>query len=63
MPSRAGIVGCGRIGSEFDDDPKRKTVSTHAGAYSASSDIKLVAASDLDEERLRKCGKRWGITY
>ncbi|MBN1162058.1 MAG: Gfo/Idh/MocA family oxidoreductase [Dehalococcoidales bacterium] len=59
---RAGIVGCGRIGSEFDTDPKRKTVSTHAGAYSASDAIELVAVSDLNEEKLVKCGRRWGIT-
>jgi len=58
---RAGIVGCGRIGSEFDDDPLRKTVSTHAGAYTVNNDIDLVAASDLDSKRLAKCGKRWGI--
>jgi predicted dehydrogenase len=58
---RAGIVGCGRIGSEFDDDPRRKTVSSHAGAYTANGDIDLVAVSDLDEEKLQKCGKRWGV--
>ena len=58
---RAGLIGCGRIGSEFDEDPKRKMISTHAGAYSAVDEIELVAASDLDEEKLRKCGKRWGI--
>jgi predicted dehydrogenase len=61
MNYRVGIVGCGRIGSEFDDDPKRKQVSTHAGAYAAARGVKLVAASDLDGERLNKCGKRWGI--
>jgi len=59
---RAGIVGCGRIGSEFDDDPLRKTVSTHAGAYTANGDIELAAAADLDEERLQKCGQRWGLS-
>jgi predicted dehydrogenase len=62
MNYRAGIVGCGRIGSEFDDDPKRKMISTHAGAYSATSGVELVAVSDLDQEKLKKCGKRWGIT-
>ncbi len=62
MKYRAGIVGCGRIGSEFDDDPKRKTISTHAGAYSVANGVKLVAASDLNGERLRKCGQRWSIT-
>jgi len=58
---RAGLIGCGRIGSEFDDDPKRKMISTHAGAYSAVDETKLVAACDLDEKKLKKCGKKWGI--
>lgn len=61
MSFRAGIAGCGRIGSEFDDDPKRKAISTHAGAYSAVDGVELVAASDLDEGKLDRCGKRWGI--
>lgn len=58
---KAGIVGCGRIGSEFDDDPKRKMVSTHAGAYSAVDEVELVAACDFSKEKLEKCGKRWHI--
>lgn len=62
MIYRAAVIGCGRIGSEFDDDPKRKTISTHAGAYSAVDEIKLVAASDLNEQKLMRCGKRWRIT-
>jgi predicted dehydrogenase len=61
MKYRAGIVGCGRIGSEFDDDPKRRVVSTHAGSYSAVDEIELVAACDLNKVRLDKCGKRWNI--
>ncbi len=54
MNYRAGIVGCGRIGSEFDDN--------HAGSYSAASEVELVAVSDLNREKLERCGKRWGIT-
>ena len=61
MKFRAGIVGCGRIGSEFDDDPKRKQISTHAGAYSAVDEVELVAACDMDANKLEKCGKRWRI--
>lgn len=61
MTFRAGIVGCGRIGCEFDDDPKRTTISTHAGAYAAVEGIDLVAACDLNNEKLDKCGKRWRI--
>ena len=61
MAFRAGIVGCGRIGSEFDDDAKRKQISTHAGAYSAIKQVELVAACDLNIERLEKCGKKWQV--
>ena len=58
---KAGIVGCGRIGSEFDDDPKRKYIATHAGAYSAVKETKLIAAADLNEKKLKKCGEKWKI--
>jgi len=55
MTFRAGIVGCGRIGSEFDDN--------HAGAYAAAPEVELVALSDLDGNKLEEAGKRWGVTY
>jgi len=58
---RAGIVGCGRIGSEFDDDPKRKSIASHAGAYSAVKRTELVAVCDADKVKLEKCGKRWNV--
>jgi Predicted dehydrogenases and related proteins len=58
---KAGLVGCGRIGSEFDDDPKRKYVATHAGAYSAVPGIELVAVADTNREKLYKCGKKWNV--
>jgi predicted dehydrogenase len=61
MNYRAGIVGCGRIGSEFDDDPKRKMTSSHAGAYSSAKGIDLVAVCDLDKEKLEKCSARWHV--
>lgn len=62
MTFRAGIVGCGRIGCEFDGDPKRKMVSTHAGGYSAAGEVELAALSDLAENKLERAGGRWGIT-
>jgi len=60
---KAGIVGCGRIASDFDDDPKRKTsIATHAGAYKFLPDVELTAASDLDRDRLNKFGDKWDVT-
>lgn len=61
MTYKAGMIGCGRIGSEFDENPIRKIISTHAGAYSAVPEIELVAVSDINEEKLEKCSKRWNI--
>ncbi len=58
---KAGIVGCGRIASTFDRDPRRNYISTHAGAYQKARSVKLVAACDLNEERLKDFGERWKV--
>ena len=43
---RAAIIGCGRIGCAFDDDPKRRGSGSHAGAYINSPRFDLVALCD-----------------
>ncbi|MCK4947382.1 MAG: Gfo/Idh/MocA family oxidoreductase [Candidatus Aureabacteria bacterium] len=58
---RAAVIGCGRIGSEFDSDPKRKYVSTHAGAYSTIPEAGLVAVCDVDKGKSAKCAERWKV--
>ena len=58
---RAGIVGCGRIASSFDLDPRRKYVATHAGAYSNSPSVKLISACDIDEQKLEEFSSRWKV--
>jgi len=58
---RAGIVGCGRIGCAFDDDPKRGYISTHAGAYVRTPGVELVALSDVDEAKLARYGDRFNV--
>ena len=58
---RTAIVGCGRIGCAFDDDPRRVHVSTHAGAYSRASGVKLVALSDVDTTRLDRYADKFGV--
>ena len=60
---KAVVIGCGRIGSEFDNDPKRLYVSTHAGAYAAVKDTELVAVCDIDENKAKKSADRWGIKH
>lgn len=51
---RAGIIGLGQIGNLFDEDPKRKEIWSHAGAYLASPNVTLAAGADSDEERRRR---------
>lgn len=54
QPYRAGIIGLGQIGNLFDDDPKRKEIWTHAGAYLALCDVMLAAGADSDPEKRRR---------
>lgn len=58
---RAGIVGCGRIGCGFDDEPGRGYVSTHAGAYAATPGVELVALADLDEDKLERYARKFQV--
>ena len=59
---RAALIGCGRIGSEFADDPRMKgDIFSHAEAYTCCPDTDLVALCDADTERLTRSGERWGV--
>jgi predicted dehydrogenase len=55
---KAAVIGCGRIGAEFDNDPKRTYISTHAGAYKAVKKVDLVAVCDIDRSKALKCAKK-----
>lgn len=58
---RTAVIGCGRIGSLFSKDPLRKGVVTHAAAYKNSDRTRLVAACDIDKDRLEDFGNTWGV--
>jgi predicted dehydrogenase len=58
----AALVGCGKIGSLFADDPlMRGDIFSHAEAYSACPDTELIAVVDSSREALEKCGERWSV--
>jgi predicted dehydrogenase len=63
MAYRAAIIGCGKIGSEFADDPHITDIYTHAGAYTACPDTNLVAVCDSDLDKVRRCGERWEMPH
>lgn len=60
---RAAVVGCGKIGSEFAEDPLIKDIYTHAGAYSAYDNTELIAICDIDINKVRKCAERWDVKH
>lgn len=59
--SRAVLIGCGKIGSSFADDPKIDGVYAHAHAYAEASGVQLVAVCDADSQQAQKCGQRWQV--
>lgn len=62
MTLRAAVVGCGKIGSGFADDPLLKgDVYTHAEAYARSPATDLVAVCDRDSAVAARCAERWGV--
>ncbi|MAF85138.1 MAG: hypothetical protein CL875_03050 [Dehalococcoidales bacterium] len=58
MKLKAGIMGLGNIGSLFDEDPGRKEVWSHVGAYLASPGVDIVAGAEPDITRLNKFAQR-----
>lgn len=61
MPYRAAIIGCGKIGTQFADDPRIHGIYTHAGAYAASPRCQLAGVCDADATRAEKCARRWDV--
>jgi UDP-N-acetyl-2-amino-2-deoxyglucuronate dehydrogenase len=56
---RAGLVGCGRIGTLWETDPP--TPVTHAGAFAVLPQTDLVAGASRGAEHLQSFGRRWGV--
>src|SRR5260370_3436192 len=63
MVYRAALIGCGKIASEFADDPGFAGAGgcTHAQAYASCEHTQLVAVCDSDEVKLERCGRRWNV--
>ncbi len=61
MGWRAALIGCGKIGSEFADDPRAKGIQSHAQAYAASPQMELTGVCDADPAKAQACGARWKV--
>lgn len=62
-PVKAALIGTGKIGWEFQDDPgaSRFGICTHAAAWNSLDDVQFVAVADADEEKARRCAARWRV--
>ena len=61
---KVGVVGCGRIASLYESDRRAKryfSALTHASAFSQHTRAEIVAACDIDPNRLAAFGDRWGV--
>jgi UDP-N-acetyl-2-amino-2-deoxyglucuronate dehydrogenase len=56
---RAGLVGCGRIGTLWETDPP--TPLTHAGGLAVCAQTELVAGASRGNEHLQLFGKMWDV--
>ncbi len=55
----AAVVGLGRIGWRFDEDPKETFIHSHAGAYAHQGRFRLIAAADTRAEPREAFQKRY----
>jgi predicted dehydrogenase len=56
------LIGAGRIGCGFDA-PGSENILTHAHAFSANANTKLVAIVDADAAKGKEEARRWGTTF
>lgn len=57
---KAAVIGCGRIGTEFDDK-EMGYISTHASAYRYHPEVELVGLCDTDIYKLEEARRKFGI--
>ena len=66
MTYRVGVIGCGRMAGTIDDEitwphPDFVLPYGHAGGYAAVDETEVVAAADVDPDRLTTWGERFGV--
>jgi len=58
---RTALIGCGKIGSRYDDGRSPQPPYSHAGGITQHPFFDLVAAADPDPAQLRACQQKWNI--
>ena len=59
---KAAVIGLGRMGHLFENDPLMKKPCAHGGAYTYLKDkVQLVAGCDLRQDRLKLFSEKYGV--
>ncbi len=58
---RTAIIGCGGIAGGYDEQKKGEGIFSHAGAYTAHTDVEISAAFDVDPGRLSDFCQYWSV--
>jgi len=59
---KAGIIGCGRIAGDFEDDPTwLRKPCTHAGVLSSIEEVEISAVCDNDYDKARSFADKWNV--
>lgn len=61
MKVKCAVIGLGRIGVGFDDN-QNKIIRTHVQAYKNHKNCELISLCDIDENKLKKYGKKFRIS-
>jgi len=57
--TNAAVIGCGRMGTLFDDTNVFIKPATHGGIYYLHPKIKLISACDINNNRLKNFGNKY----
>lgn len=58
---KAAVIGCGFIGSRFNESAGDGNVYSHAAAYKACGETTLDALCDINPDRLNEAAAHWGV--
>lgn len=62
---RAGVIGCGRIGSTIDDEIGKwrgfLMPYSHTACYMEVEEVEIACGADADPKKLEAYGERWGV--
>tara|TARA_B110000495_G_C23043752_1_gene628667 strand:+ start:10511 stop:11539 length:1029 start_codon:yes stop_codon:yes gene_type:complete len=58
---QCAVIGCGRIGCSFDDNPIKNTIQTHSSFYNYNKKTDLVSLCDIDQKLVKKYSDKYNL--